>query len=219
MAAQLSPTDTARIGALTRTTLSLGQSLTALNRSVVALSTRTDTLNQKIDKAQPSATCRFCQSELSAGERWLVSMPLLLFVVASFYVLSRLRQEGYKLSDALKENYTVDVKNTPEAATAKLETQKNLMAEGANAAEAEAVTQTTTEVRPQSTSRLIAFFAGMAAIIVSVSAITFFFYVYLRTGEQPEFESLWNVVLGLGVGVVPYAFNRISDALDPKPTK
>lgn len=202
--------DTAQLGLLLRATANL-------NQDVKNLTVRTDTLTRRVDKDLKPGTCVFCQSKLSAGERWLVSVPLLLFIIASFYILTRLRQEGYRISDALKENYTVDIAKTPEAVTAQLDTQREVKAGGAEATNLAAAADTpTTEIRPQSTSRLIAFFAGMAAIIMSVSAVTFFFYVYLRTGQEPKFDSLWNVVLGLGVGVIPYAFNRIADALNPK---
>ena len=201
--------DTAKIGAAIRTTAVLSQ-------NVKELTVRTDTLTKRIDKILKPETCLFCQPKLSGGEPWVVAAPLLLFIVASLYVLSRLRQEGYRISDALKENYTVDVAQTPEAVTAQLDVQKELKSEGAKAANLTAAADIpATQIRPQSTSRLIAFFSGMAAIVMSISAVTFFFYVYLRTGQEPKFENLWNVVLGLGIGVVPYAFSRISDAISP----
>lgn len=216
---QTSPADTTRINTALRATASLSQSVTTLSQSVSALATRTDTLTKRVDKALKSVSCTFCQPELGNGERLLVIMPLLLFIIASFYILTRLRLEGYKLSDALKENYVVDVSKTTEGVAAQMELQKEMEAQGLAGAAPAGTANTPTEVRPQSTSRLIVFFTGMSAIIISVSAVSFFFYVYLRTGQEPEFESLWNVVLGLGVGVVPYAFNRVSDALNPKPTK
>jgi hypothetical protein len=201
--------DTARIGAVIRTTAGLSQ-------DVKELKVRTDTLTKRVDKVLKPETGVFFQPKLGRGESWLVAMPLLLFIAASLYVLVRLRREGYRISDALKENYTVDVAKTPEAFTAQLDVQKELKSEEAVTASLNSATDTpATQIRPQSTSRLIVFFSGMAAIIISISAITFFFYVYLRTGKEPEFENLWNIMLGLGVGVVPYAFNRISDAITP----
>jgi hypothetical protein len=157
-----------------------------------------------------------CQPELNGIQPGLVAAPLLLFIVASIYVLARLRQEGYRISDALKENYTVDVAKTSEAFTAQLDVQKELQMEGIESARLTAAADTpVSQIRPQSTSRLIAFLSGMTAIVVSICAVTFFFYVYLRTGQEPKFDNLWNVLLALGVGVIPYAFSRISDAISP----
>lgn len=64
----------------------------------------------------------------------------------------------------------------------------------------------------ESSSRLLAFLSGVVALILSVTLILVSLYVYLETGLVPDFSHLVNVVLALGIGVVPYTVNRIAGA-------
>lgn len=62
----------------------------------------------------------------------------------------------------------------------------------------------------ESSSRLIAFFSAIVALILSCTIILISLYVFLQTGIIPDFGVLVNAVLALGIGVVPYSINRIS---------
>lgn len=129
------------------------------------------------------------------GVLWaLVFLPTGLFVLVLFFVLALLRRTNFSIAEALSENYTitVDVPN-PNAAA------------GGGPYVPQSVT-------PKSVSRLIAFLSGLAALILSVTATSYYFYIYLKTGVSPNLANLFNIILSLGVGVVPYAFNRVAAA-------
>lgn len=62
-----------------------------------------------------------------------------------------------------------------------------------------------------STSRLIIFMSGTATVLVGISSVSYFFYMYFRTSKEPSFEKLYNILLALGFGVVPYTINKVTD--------
>jgi hypothetical protein len=68
--------------------------------------------------------------------------------------------------------------------------------------------------RVASVSRLILFMAGHAAIGIGTSLSSCAIYFFLidpgNKTEMPSFNSLVGVLLALGIGVVPYAVNRLT---------
>ncbi len=70
------------------------------------------------------------------------------------------------------------------------------------------------QVRVASLSRLIIFMAGHAAVAIGSSLASFIIYFKLvvNTGDEaiPNLNGLVGVLLALGIGVVPYAINRLS---------
>ena len=189
-------------------------SIAFVSNEVLKIKRELDTLVSHRAELLETKPCTFCQPKLDGGQLFLVAMPILLFLIASVYFLVRLQREGYKISDSFKENYTVDISKTGESVS----TQRSIQIERAFDGDKEAPPvpiDQLPKIRPQSSSRLSAFFASVAAIIITISTLTFSFYVYLRTGQEPDLKNLWDMVLALGIGVIPYAFNRLSDAMSP----
>lgn len=69
---------------------------------------------------------------------------------------------------------------------------------------------------PGSASRVIAFFSGMAAVVIGVCSTVYYFYMYFRTDREPPFKDLYSVLLALGIGVIPYAVNKVSEAFSAR---
>jgi hypothetical protein len=66
----------------------------------------------------------------------------------------------------------------------------------------------------QSVSRFIAFVTGLVALAIGVSLCTFFMYCYfVNPNKTVDLSNLTNVIWGLGIGVIPYGFNKTSSAL------
>jgi len=128
------------------------------------------------------------------GHWTLIFLPLVLYGFILFYVLAQLQRSKFSLADALSENFTITV-SVPNPVTA-----------------AGAAPTIPSDVQPRSISRLIAFLSGLAALSIGVCATSYYFYIYLKTGTSPNLDNLFNILLGLGIGVVPYAFNRVSAA-------
>ncbi|MBL0050595.1 MAG: hypothetical protein IPP29_03265 [Bacteroidetes bacterium] len=104
------------------------------------------------------------------------------------------------MAEAITENFTVDVTRT-----------------NTDPATRDANPTVTEKEFPKSASRLILFMSGFTAITVAVCLTTFYIYVYFRTGYAPNLDNLTNVLLSFGIGVIPYAFNKVSTALTLKP--
>ncbi len=63
-----------------------------------------------------------------------------------------------------------------------------------------------------STSRLIAFISAMLLITVGLASACFFFYFYLVNGVPPDLSRLPGVLIALGIGMAPYAVNKVAAA-------
>jgi hypothetical protein len=128
------------------------------------------------------------------GQWVLVFLPVGMFLFIMLIVVRMLLKSDFSLADALSENYTivVDVPNANRA-----------LGEPPSVPE---------QKTPRSVSRLIALLSGLVSLIIGTSATSYYFYVYLKTGAGPNLENLFDILLALGVGVVPYAFNRVAAA-------
>lgn len=145
--------------------------------------------------------CEKCVPQSSSTTVHLISFsPLVLFIFIFSFIFIKLKKEGYKISDALKENETIPLSVPNPLATNAL-------------ADANIEPFVDQNVQPKSASRLIAFISGLVTLGIAASFCTFWLYTYLKCGFAPKLETLTNAVLALGLGVVPYAFNKISDAI------
>jgi hypothetical protein len=127
---------------------------------------------------------------LSFGQWLIVWMPVLLFLLLFVYFMIRLRQEKFKLSEALSscEPREVSTSNDPTVKEVKL---------------------------IPSSSRLIAFMSGLEAIVISTTLMTFYYYDIIAKVGDPQssyLDSAWKVIAGLGIGVIPYGFNMLKEA-------
>ncbi len=65
-----------------------------------------------------------------------------------------------------------------------------------------------------SASRFILFLTGLTAIINAVGILTYFLYASLTEGIEVEIvqlESIMQMILYLGIGVVPYGANQLKN--------
>lgn len=172
---------------------------------------------------------------------WLIFTPILLFVIVFAAFLLRLKSFNFK--DALTENempkYTIlnpkyesdikDMLNSVASAT----NDKNII--NLNDIVPPTLDVTILPIMPPATppeagnlsplpnnnyrpsiSRYIAFFSGLLTIIIAVCMASFFMYHYMSTGCPPDLSALSTVLIALGIGVAPYAVNKISAAIANK---
>ncbi|WP_179412642.1 hypothetical protein HDF19_13190 [Mucilaginibacter sp. E4BP6] len=84
---------------------------------------------------------------------------------------------------------------------------------------------TTDNIYRPSISRLIAFLTTMVSLLIGICLSSFFIYCYLKDGTVPDVTKLSGILISMGIGVVPYAFNKISTMANggqpstPPPTK
>jgi len=116
----------------------------------------------------------------------IVLLPVLIFVITMLVIQKSLKKQQVKLSDLLMET---DVSAT-----------KTDKAEGANA-----------PVK-RSASRLILFLSGVTSLILSVCITTYYFYMNIyciNCTHDLDLSDFTNVLLALGIGVVPYSVNQV----------
>ncbi len=71
-----------------------------------------------------------------------------------------------------------------------------------------------------SISRLIVFITSMLSLILGLCITCFVIYNnLLGRDSSADINKLSNVLLSLGIGVVPYAFNKVATAINSKPTQ
>ena len=62
-----------------------------------------------------------------------------------------------------------------------------------------------------SVSRIIAFISSLSTLAVIVCFISYYGYCMLKHQPLPVFENLFEIIVGLGLGIVPYGFNKITE--------
>jgi len=135
-----------------------------------------------------SPACCFAQSNQpnhpTPTETIVAMLPVSFFLLMSIMIMIKLKKDRTKLSDLLSEkDAPPPTGGTPNPASA-------------------------------STSRFIAFITGIVALIIGVCLSAFFMFVYFSTsGKTVDLSNLTNVIWGLGIGVLPYGFNKASAAV------
>lgn len=186
----------------------------------------------------PKSTCKYDQpNEPEGGEWFLIFLPAIIFaLVGSVFALA---VKGFSFVEALKENELtkITVPNpfykgvvvAPGSAEVPLtmEVTPNVSYKPAILANPPAVPPAVA-IQPEyeikdadksyrpSISRYIALISSLLIIIIAVCMSCFFIYHYIRTGCPPELGALTTVILALGIGIVPYAANKVSGAISAK---
>ena len=124
------------------------------------------------------------QERGSTIETVISFLPVFFFLLTLAITLIKLKNDKAKLSDLLAEKDT----QVP-------------------------VSGGTTQNPPQSTSRFIAFITGLVALSLGICLSTFFIYVYFTQNKTVDVTNLTTVIWGLGIGVLPYGFNKASAAV------
>lgn len=155
-------------------------------------------------------------------------LPVAFFSVLVSMIFFKLRKDGVKLSEILIDKEAVAERKKAAAATAAktLETKADVIKSNPQAftspdqvtAATDALNQPVTDTeadtqKSQSTSRLIVFICGITSIALACCICTFYFYKSFTGTEKVDLGNLTNVLYGLGLGVLPYGFNKIAAAL------
>ncbi len=73
-----------------------------------------------------------------------------------------------------------------------------------------------TPIYRPSASRLLAFLSGILLLFVALMSTCFYVYFYLVTGDAPDLTKLTGVLIALGIGLAPYAVNKVANAASNK---
>ncbi|MDB5090245.1 MAG: hypothetical protein JWR09_4239 [Mucilaginibacter sp.] len=130
------------------------------------------------------------QDHPTNAETWIAFLPVIFFFLILLITTVKLRNNKVSLADLLEEK---DPATPPAAGQAPVATPAQ-----------------------QSVSRFIAFLTGLVALTIGVCITTFYMYSYFSNPSQKiDISNLTSVIWGLGIGVLPYGFNKASSAIKP----
>ncbi|MEQ6121594.1 hypothetical protein [Reichenbachiella sp. MALMAid0571] len=127
---------------------------------------------------------------------FIVLAPIIIFVLTMLAIKNRLTDQNVNLTDLLAET-EVEIKNQADAQAAR-----------ANNEAAPPVPVST----KRSASRLILFLSGVTSLVLAVCITTFYFYMNIyciNCAVGLDLSDFTNVLLALGIGVVPYSVNQV----------
>ncbi|MEY4538340.1 MAG: hypothetical protein RLZZ306_97 [Bacteroidota bacterium] len=178
--------------------------LTELENTILNLKSSNSTLDSVPEKAKSGDSKSI---KLGFWQWLIVWMPVILFLFLFLFLLTRLRKEGFLLADALSSCVPIEVGTITPAIKGILTIPAP--ADPANPLDPKSM------MLLRSSSRLIAFMSGLTAIVISITLMTFYFYDVLsgtNTSQTTYLDSVWKIIVGLGIGVLPYGFNMIKEA-------
>jgi hypothetical protein len=130
------------------------------------------------------------QCTLNVTETWISFLPVIFLFIILIVATFKLRSKSGKTTGLL--------------------TEKDKSAATIPGADDNAATP------PQSASRAIAFITGLVALSIGTCLTTFYIYSYFADPTNKlDLSNLSNVIWGLGIGVIPYGFNKASAAFKP----
>jgi len=159
-------------------------------------------------------------------------MPIILFLFIIFTILVKLKKDNVKLSDFFIDKDAKIANKKEEANIAVANANANTAA--ANAINANAPAYIAAKVPPQdvpvsgvaianasqadasteqSTSRLVVFISSITSVALACCIGTFYFYRSFLGESNVNLGNLSSVLYGLGLGVIPYGFNKVANAI------
>ncbi len=189
----LSFTINAQTNAISDSTI-LPDSITKLPARTTLVEKKVDTIQKKVSTPVNEPCNAGCKGEMDVMKWIMVLIPLILFLAIGTILTHLILKNHFELSEAL-------------STTTVTETKAVSGTKSLDGAETPAYTSSTTKP-VGSTSRLIAFFTGLTAIIIAICLLSY--YAYFTIAEcngNPKFDQMWTILLGLGIGVIPYGVN------------
>lgn len=124
----------------------------------------------------------------------IILSPLTIFIILTITVHRILTRQGVKLSNLLAETEVILQKEKDEEETDdSSKDQKNIPVK-------------------RSASRLVLFLSGITAIVLATCITSFYFYINIYCIDcamDLDLADFTNILLALGIGVVPYAVNQV----------
>jgi hypothetical protein len=177
------------------------------NTILTKVASNTDTLKKELRTKAPVNTCIDCTPPHEFFRWLLVFLPVILFVLLLWYFLRWMKKDGFKIADALSVDMTDE--QVEDLQRAALAPQRRAI--DAPPGAPDTPPQTPEPVLKRSSSRLIAFFSGLAAVIIGICITSYYMYFAMRGATVPKFEDLWPILASLGIGVIPYATKVINE--------
>lgn len=153
-------------------------------------------------------------------ETLIIFSPLILFLIILIVVFSFIGKIPLKQA-VMETSYPIAIEKNSLYNTNNIESLMNIKRD--NNAIATSISkiypptvQKAEEVNKVSISRLMALVTGILTIIFVLLVCCLFIYCFLKGKTMPDLDKLVAIFVSLGIGVVPYSFNKVSTALGNK---
>lgn len=136
---------------------------------------------------------------LTRPQKALILLPVILFFLCLFITFLFAKKSGVDFRQAFYNEAPVEITKQTGSQT--------------NTAETIQVTALDEQGKPifrPSVSRIIVFLSGLTTLAVVVCFVSYNAYCMIRGIVLPDFKNLFEIIVGLGLGVVPYGFNKIT---------
>ncbi len=161
-------------------------------------------LQSTLDSASRPAPCVACIKDITnPTQLFLVYAPFALLLLFTIIFIVWINRSNFTMEDAL--SITPSAKQYEAAAKANVALAQNAAANNQLVPPVPAVP----DPQPQrSTSRLLAFITGVTAILIAICLVSYYAYaMFAGCGNDAQLNALWKILLGLGIGIIPYGIN------------
>lgn len=141
---------------------------------------------------------------LTPPQKALILLPVILFILCLFITFLFAKKSGVDFRQAFYNEAPIEITKQTGSQT--------------NPAETIQVTALDEQGKPifrPSVSRIIVFLSGLTTLAVVVCFVSYNAYCMIRGIVLPDFKNLFEIIVGLGLGVVPYGFNKITATTKP----
>lgn len=152
---------------------------------------------------------------ITDAEKWIAFSPILLFLLITCIVFFKLKKDKVSLKDLLLDkdaNVQIEVEKTKQQEAFLAASFESQQAMNEAAATVNNTADSNAEKPNTSVSRFLAFISGLVSVGLACVLTTFAIWNYFDVSDFPNLNDLVGVLLTLGIGVVPYAFNKITTA-------
>jgi hypothetical protein len=168
---------------------------------VKILTSKIDQLQADLKKAgiPPVAQNEAPEKGLSKQQKGIIMLPVALFLICLFitFLFARKKDFNFRKSFYSDDPQQITIQTDP-LNNPKDTISITLLVNGL-------------PVYRPSVSRIIAFISSLTTLAVIVCFISYYGYCMLKHQALPVFENLFEIIFGLGLGILPYGFNRITE--------
>ncbi len=164
-------------------------------------------LQAKLDSLTKQVPCVACVKDITnPTQLFLVYAPFVLLLLFTIIFIIWINKSNFTLEDALSINPSAT--QYAAAAKANVAIAQNAAANNQSPPAVPPVPAVPDPQPQRSTSRLLAFITGVTAILVSICLVSYYAYaMFAGCGNDAQLNALWKILMGLGIGIVPYGIN------------
>ena len=155
-------------------------------------------------QSQESKENTTVEKALTPPQKFLVLLPVLLFFLCLFITFLFAKKSKVDFRKAFYCEEPEEITKLSGSQTNPAETVKVTLLDDKGMS-----------VYMPSVSRIIVFLSGLTTLAVVVCFVSYNAYCMIKGQPLPDFKNLFEIITGLGLGVVPYGFNKLTSTTKP----